>query len=77
MERTYMQTMQTMIISRTTATISPATAPAITPTIAVNKREILLTNQNDIHLLSDDCVDITMATLTLPTPCTVPADTVK
>ncbi len=30
-----MQAMQTMIVSRTTATISPTTAPAITPTIAV------------------------------------------
>ncbi len=32
---TYMQTMQTMIVNRTMATISPTTTPTITPTIAV------------------------------------------
>ncbi len=35
-----MQTMQTMIVSRTMATISPTTTPAITPTIAVKNIKI-------------------------------------
>ncbi len=36
MTKTYMQTMQTMIVSRTTTMISPAAIPP-TPTIAVKK----------------------------------------